>query len=105
MAPNADIPKADLFSSPAEQSETPARIGGPGRRREHDWDGALLHLVGQAEKNSIAPDPDAHGAQADIVRLLAEWFHMKGDKVPAESQLQTFAKRALQAIRATDPKS
>jgi hypothetical protein len=84
-------------------SEAATRKGGPGRRREYDWDGALLHLVGQAEKNSIAPDPDAVGAQAAIKRILADWFSEHGGKIPADSQLQSFAKRALDAIRAAVP--
>jgi len=102
LAPNAATPVADLLNpatSPAELS----RKGGPGRRREYDWDGALLHLIGQAEINAIAPDPDAHGAQADITRVLADWFSDNGGKVPAESQLQSMAKRALDAIRAAKP--
>ena len=91
IAPNAEAPKADLFSVLATQAaEHPVRKPGPGRRREYDWDGALLYLVGQAEKNSIAPDPEAHGAQANIVRVLADW-------------LQAYAKRALEAIRGTRP--
>ena len=101
MAPGGTLPAGDLFSISASQPE--ARKGGPGRRREYDWDGALLHLIGQAEKNSIAPNPDAHGAQADIKRTLADWFSANGGKVPADSQLQALAKRALEAIRSTNP--
>ncbi|MDQ2762406.1 MAG: hypothetical protein M3Y22_02590, partial [Pseudomonadota bacterium] len=77
--------------------------GGPGRRREYDWDGALFHLIGEAEKNGIAQDPEAHGAQADIKRKLADWFSLNGGKVPADSQLQSYAARALAAIRNAMP--
>lgn len=63
----------------------------------------MFHLIGQAEKNCIAPDPDAHGAQADIKRMLADWFSLNGGKVPADSQLQTFAARALNSIRQASP--
>jgi hypothetical protein len=73
--------------------------GGPGRRREYDWDGALIYLIGQAELNGIAPDPEAHGVQADLIKLLADWFSLNGGKVPADSQLQTWAKRVLASIR------
>jgi hypothetical protein len=103
MAPSAEAPKGDLFSLATQKSEPPVRKPGPGRRREYDWDGALLYLVGQAEKNSIAPDPEAHGAQANIARVLADWFSLNGGKVPADSQLQACAKRALDAIRGTRP--
>jgi hypothetical protein len=103
MAPNGEAPTGDLFSPATQKLEPPVRKPGPGRRREYDWDGALLYLVGQAEKNSIAPDPGAHGAQANIARVLADWFSLHGGKVPADSQLQACAKRALDAIRETKP--
>ncbi len=104
MAPNAEAPKVDLFSlTETSMPDANARKGGPGRRREYDWDGALLHLIGQAEMHSIASDPHAHGAQADIVRRLADWFSLNGGKVPADSQLQSLARRALEAIKAAKP--
>jgi len=103
MAPGAELPRTDSFSATAPAAENVTKRAGPGRRREYDWDGALLHLIGQAEKNSIAPNPDAHGAQADIKRRLADWFSLNGGKVPADSQLQALARRALDAIKSTEP--
>jgi hypothetical protein len=103
LAPSAVIPMSDLFSIPVSATAEPKRAGGPGRRREYDWDGALLYLLGQAEINAIAPDPHAHGAQADIKRLLADWFSNNGGKVPADSQLETMAKRALESVRNAKP--
>jgi hypothetical protein len=91
LAPSAVIPSSDLFSLPATAISEPKRMGGPGRRREYDWEGALLYLLGQAEINAIAPDPNAHGAQADIKRLLAD------------SQLESLAKRALESVRNAKP--
>src|SRR5581483_5356517 len=99
LAPGAQLPIDDLLSSHVPPSDPSPRRGGPGRRREYDWEGALFHLVAEAELNSIAPDPGAHGAQADIVRKLADWFALNGGKVPSESQLQAYASRALTAIR------
>ena len=104
LAPNGQIPKRDeLPSSASRPNDHGSRRGGPGRRREYDWEGASFHLIGEAEKNSIAPDPAAHGAQADIKRKLADWFSSNGGKVPADSQLQAFAARALNAIRNAKP--
>jgi len=104
LAPNGRIPTRDeLPATVTNLGDGGARKGGPGRRREYDWDGALFHLIGEAEKNSIAPDPNAHGAQADIKRKLADWFSANGGKVPAESQLQSYASRALDSIRNAKP--
>jgi hypothetical protein len=106
LAPGAEPPRVELLSlDQMAATDGPPRRGGPGRRREYDWDGALLFLIGQAEMNSIAQDPDAHGAQADLARLLGDWFLENGGKIPADSQLQSYAKRALGAIRSTAPKS
>lgn len=102
LAPNASPPPEDLFS--LEKLKGTDRIAGPGRRRKHDWDGALLHLIGEAERNAIAPDPDAHGAQADIVKLMADWFADNGAAIPANSQLQAKAKQVLEQVRAANPK-
>lgn len=102
LAPNAAPPPADLFS--LEQVKGGDRVAGPGRRRKHDWDGALLYLIGEAERNAIAPDPDAHGAQADVVKLMADWFANKGAPIPANSQLQAKAKQVLEHVRRADPK-
>ncbi|MFM9979220.1 MAG: hypothetical protein ACKVOP_14395 [Sphingomonadaceae bacterium] len=98
LAPNAPAPSADLL---ARAVEGPKRQAGPGRRRLHDWDGAFLHLIGEAERNAIAPDPDAHGAQADIAKMIADWFADQGATIPSNSQLQSTAKRVLEHIRDT----
>lgn len=73
--------------------------GGPGRRKEHDWEGALLYLIGQAELHGIAQTPDAHGMQSDIANMIGDWFGKNSSKVPVSSQLQAMAKRVLTAIK------
>ena len=103
LAPSAPPPPNDLFTATSLKSDT--RAGGPGRRRTHDWDGALLFLIGEAERNAIAPDPDAHGAQADVAKLMADWFAEQGAPIPANSQLQAKAKLVLAHIRAANPRS
>src|SRR5215204_3770925 len=99
LAPSASVPTQSLFATSAESPGGQKR-GGPGRRRHHDWDGVLLYLIGEAERNEIAPDPDAHGAQADVANMMADWFAAQGSPVPVSSQLQTMAKRVLEHIRA-----
>lgn len=101
LAPNAPAPLNDLLS--AKQALPQKREGGPGRRRKHDWDGALMSLIGEAERNSIAADPDAHGAQADIAARLADWFATRDLPIPANSQLQERARDVLASIRAANP--
>jgi hypothetical protein len=103
MAPGGEVPKRSLVpDAPSPKIEAP-RPGGPGRRREHDWEGALFYLLGEAEKNAIAPEPEARGAQADIKVLLADWFSANGGRVPSESQLEVYARKALDAIRRAKP--
>ena len=101
LAPNASAPPVDLLSPKVAGSKM--REGGPGRRRKHDWDGALMSLIGEAERNSIAADPDAHGAQADIAARLADWFATRDLPIPANSQLQERARDVLASIRAANP--
>ncbi|SOB79006.1 hypothetical protein SAMN06297144_0324 [Sphingomonas guangdongensis] len=102
LAPNAPAPPDDFFARMPANPEV--KVGGPGRRRTHDWDGALLFLIGEAERNAIAPDPDAHGAQADVAKLMADWFAEQGAAIPVNSQLQAKAKLVLDHIRRANPK-
>lgn len=102
LAPSTPPPPNDLFTATPLKLGT--RVGEPGRRRTHDWDGALLFLIGEAERNAIAPDPDAHGAQADVAKLMADWFAERGAPIPANSQLQAKAKLVLEHIRAANPR-
>ena len=103
LAPNAPRPAIGLISFKPKVTKKP-RAGGPGRRRKHDWDGALLNLIGEAERNEIVPDPEAHGAQADVAKRMAEWFTSQGADIPSNSQLQTMARRVLDNVRAANPR-
>ena len=103
LVPSALPPKNDLFGLDLDVVQEKTRLGGPGRSRTHDWEGAIFYLIGQAELNEIAPDPNALGAQAHIKKILADWFSQKSDRIPSESQLESYAKRALDAIRAAKP--
>lgn len=101
LAPNASAPPVDLLSPKIAGPKM--REGGPGRRRKHYWDGALMSLIGEAERNSIAADPEAHGAQADIAARLADWFATRDLPIPVNSQLQERARDVLASIRAANP--
>lgn len=101
LAPNASPPPIDLLTPKSFGPKI--REGGPGRRRKHDWDSALISLIGEAERNSIAADPDAHGAQADIATRLADWFATRDLPIPGNSQLQERARDILISIRAANP--
>mgnify|MGYP003670918167 CR=1 FL=1 len=65
-----------------------------GRPRTWDWDGAMAHIVAQAQ----TPDglPTGHGAQARIETMIAEWFESEVGGSPAVSQIR---KRASTIMR------
>ncbi len=67
-----------------------------GRPRKWDWDGALAHVVSQAQ----LPDglPTGPGAQAKIEMLIAEWFMDETGNAPAISQIRGKASRVIQMI-------
>jgi len=67
-----------------------------GRPRKWDWDGALAHVVAEAQ----APDglPTGPGAQAKVEGLIAQWFVDETGNAPAISQIRSRASRVMQMI-------
>lgn len=67
-----------------------------GRPPKWNWEGALEHLVAQAQK----PDglPSGPGAQAAIERMLSDWFVENENGAPAESQIRTHVQRVMRRI-------
>lgn len=68
----------------------------PVRKRMHDWEGAMIHLI--ALSNSPDGLPTGYGAQAQIARLMALWFQKVHGREPANSELRQRAQRILNEI-------
>lgn len=64
------------------KDETPKRPR-RGRPTEWDWGGALAHLVAVADGKDGLPE-----IQAEIERLVADWFFEKKADQPAESAIR-----------------
>lgn len=88
-------PTADM----GEMHATVQVAGRPrtGRPRMWDWEGALTHLLALAQH----PDglPIGPGAQAQIERLIAEWFVGTTGNSPATSQIRNWAQKVMGALQ------
>jgi hypothetical protein len=89
LQPNVEMAPATPKSVPAA-----APIGRP---RTWDWDGATTFLLTIAQ----TPDglPTGPGAQAQIERLLADWFVQNAGKEPAESLIRKHATKIMCALK------
>lgn len=89
LQPSFQIPSA--FSG---QPTTAARLGRP---RIWDWDAALTYLMSIAQ----TPDglPTGTGSQAQIERLLADWFMAETGDTPAESQIRKHATKIMCGLK------
>ena len=71
-----------------------------GRPRTWDWDSASAHLI------SIAQTPDGlpvgPGAQAQIERLVSDWFMSSAGNSPADSQIRKHVAKIIKAIKKPD---
>lgn len=91
LAPQATAP------TPIAQSQAVETLrGGPGRRPKWDWEGALAAVTAIA--NGVDGLPIGLGAQAEVERLLAEYFTAQSGGAPSESELRKRASRIMQAI-------
>ena len=62
--------------------------GRPGRKPKWDWDRAIRHII------KVANSPDGlPPIQADIERLVADWFFEHYGENPSESMIRTFVRR------------
>lgn len=93
MQPNHELPEAN-----ANATTSAARIGRP---RTWDWDAATTHLLTVAQ----TPDglPTGKGAQAQIERIIADWFMKETNSTPAESLIRNHAAKIMRAIRPERP--
>ena len=87
-------PNAELAPVGVGQTESRARLGRP---RTWDWDSATTYLLTIAQK----PDglPIGPGAQAQIERLISEWFTREAGDAPAASQVRQHATRIMRALK------
>jgi hypothetical protein len=88
-------PSAELAPVVPRQAGAHSRVGRP---RTWDWDAATMHLLTIAQM----PDglPTGPGAQAQIERLIAEWFMTAAGNAPSESQVRQHATKIVRALDA-----
>lgn len=89
LAPAAIAPETDS----KQQAPTPRPKGRPPK---WDWEGAMAHIASLAN----APDglPTDAGAQAQIARLITDWFVQETSQAPAESEVRKRAATILGAL-------
>lgn len=77
------------------------RRGAIGRPPKWDWESALAHIISKAQ----TPDglPSGSGAQAEIERMMADWFVQTENASPSESQIRTRAQRIMRSIESKNP--
>jgi hypothetical protein len=87
-------PNVELAPVATGLTDTRARIGRP---RAWDWDGAMRYLLTIAQK----PDglPIGSGAQAQIERLISEWFTNETGDAPASSQVRQHATKIVHVLK------
>ena len=73
------------------------RKGLVGRPAKWDWASVLEHLIGKAQ----TPDglPSGPGAQAEIERMIADWFMETEGGCPSESQIRHRAQRVMNTVK------
>lgn len=70
-----------------------------GRTRKWDWEGAMCAVIAQAN----TPDglPEGYGAQAEVGRLIGQWFRDNQRGEPAPSEIGARAAKVMAAIEAS----
>jgi hypothetical protein len=87
-------PHLEVTAAKVAKVESRSRVGRP---RTWDWDGATTYLLTIAQ----TPDglPTGPGAQAQIERLVAEWFTNETGDAPAASQVRQHAAKIMRALK------
>lgn len=67
-----------------------------GRPSVWDWESVLVHLIAQA--NSLDGLPMDRGSQAQIEKIISEWFMQTTGNSPAESEIRKRASAVMKAI-------
>jgi hypothetical protein len=73
-----------------------------GRPQKWDWESALIHVI--AEANTVDGLPTDRGAQAQIEKIISEWFMRTTGNSPAVSEIRKRANVVMKAI-STAPKA
>lgn len=67
-----------------------------GRPRKWNWDGAMCAVIAKA--NSLDGLPERHGAQAEIGRMLSQWFLENQGGEPVASEIGLKAAMIMSAV-------
>lgn len=87
------LPTFDIGAAGEPKTKSVTRVGRP---RIWDWDGATTHLLSIAQ----TPDglPTGQGAQAQIERMIADWFMTAAGNAPAPSQVRQHVSKIMRVI-------
>jgi hypothetical protein len=81
----------------------PSAVGRPQteseRATKYDWLGAFAHVAAVLCYDEVIENPNKHGTQAKIERIMAQWFLDGGDEQPSPARLKTQAKIIMGALR------
>jgi hypothetical protein len=68
-------------------------------RYKYDWLGAFAHVASVLCFDDEITNPEQHGSQAKIERMMAHWFAKQGQEEPSPASLKTHAKIIMGALR------
>lgn len=91
LLPSMELGQTIGFTSAQHERRKPV-----GRPQKWDWEGAMAHVISQAQH----PDglPTGPGAQAKIEALISEWFVREMLDTPSSSQVRQRAAKIIQMI-------
>lgn len=94
------LPTSELRNSSGDTKQAGIIQSHIGRPRKWDWEGALAHIVAEAQ----TPDglPTGHGAQAKVEAMIANWFEAQSGNSPAVSQIRQRASKVMALIGNAD---
>lgn len=90
------LPSLELTSKPNSRTMQPEWRKQVGRPPKWDWEGALAHVVAQAQ----TPDglPTGQGAQARIEEMISGWFIDQTGESPAASLVRSRASKVIRTL-------
>lgn len=90
------LPQIELRPSSGFVAEARERNAPLGRPAKWNWEGALAHVISQAQ----TPDglPTGQGAQARIEEMISSWFVAETGNCPASSQVRQRASTIMRTL-------